>query len=342
MDPSAIRCVQGAVAATTNLLAQKWDHIFYTGNGAVGRIVMAAAAKNLTPVTLELGGKSPVYVDKSAKIDTAVARISAAKWMNTGQTCVAPDYIMVHEEVAAEFSAKMKLKVTADFGDAASNDRGKLFGRVINSRHTERVAGLVKGTKGKVLVGGLDSMDGNRNFMPPTIVLQPGVDEPMMHEEIFGPVLPILKVSSEDDAIALINQVCDRPLALYVYAQDSGVIEKVLNSTSSGGVAVNSSLEQLIDPELPFGGVGESGMGAYHGKWGFDEFCHKRSVLYKDTMIVKGMLEGIPINAPDWMYDIAVKYQVIGFFTNFQKRVVMASVGALTGALGYSFLRSKL
>jgi len=295
-------------------------------------------------VTLELGGKSPVYVDKSAKIDVAVSRISAAKWINTGQTCVAPDYIMVHKSVVHEFSEKMTSKIAQEFGDAEHNPRGKLFARVINQRHAQRLAGYVQDTKGTVLAGGLATVDDAKHFVPPTLVLNPTLGDTLMTEEIFGPVLPILQVGGEEEAIQIIHQVCDRPLALYVYAEDQAVVEKVLSRTSSGGVAVNSSMEQLILQELPFGGVGESGMGAYHGKFGFEEFSHRRAVLYKDTTFLKGwgMLEAIPSAAPDKMYDLAIKAQVTGFLTPLQTKGVLGAAAVLAGAIGCNLIRSRL
>merc|ERR1719469_1863303 len=255
MDPECFKVVNGAVAETTALLKEPWDHIFYTGNGHVGRIVLKAAAEHLTPVTLELGGKSPVIIDKSAKIQTAIDRVSAAKWLNAGQICVAPDYVLVHKDVAQEFLEGMKKKIGDAFG--ADPKASPHFGRIINSNHVRRINGLLDETQGTVVAGGA-GVDPDNKYFPPTLVKDPKMGEPLLMEEIFGPVLPIMSVDNMDEAIDKVNSICDRPLALYVYSEDQSATDKVLNNTLSGGCAVNTSFEHLTNFNLPFGGVSSS------------------------------------------------------------------------------------
>lgn len=256
----------------------------YTGNGAVGRIVLQAAAKHLTPCTLELGGKSPVYVDKSASLDTCVTRLNVWKFLNAGQTCIAPDYILVHKDVAEAFIEKLKAKVERSYG--GKNAGIDQYGRIINGRHVQRVGNMVESSTGTVISGG--KVDVGDCFVSPTLIKDPGLGDAVMQQEIFGPVLPIIAVESVEEAIEKMNEVCATPLALYVFSEDSKVNEQVMGNTTSGGVVINGAMEHFGNSNLPFGGVGDSGMGAYHGKWGFDEFTHKRAVMVKDTTFVKG------------------------------------------------------
>jgi len=338
MDTRAIKCVEGGIPETQGLLDQRFDHIMYTGNGAVARIVMSKAAKHLTPVTLELGGKSPVYVDSTASIDATVNRISAAKWLNAGQTCVAPDYVLVHKSKHDELVKGLQGVINKDF---SSNPKDSEFGRLINERHVGRVQSLLESTSGNVINGGLDTVDAAGHYIAPTLVLNPKEGEGIMKQEIFGPVLPILPVENEDEAISTINRVCNDPLALYVFSEDNAVVDKVLDSTNSGGVCVNSAMEHLGNHNLPFGGVGNSGTGAYHGKHGFDEFSHKRSVLYKDTTFTKGGF--FPLKGGNDLYDIAVKLALTGIVDEDQKaKIKVAGAAIVAGALYYKFGRSKL
>lgn len=256
----------------------------YTGNGAVGRIVLQAAAKHLTPCTLELGGKSPVYVDKSASLDTCVTRLNVWKFLNAGQTCIAPDYILVHKDVAEAFIEKLKAKVERSYG--GKNAGIDQYGRIINGRHVQRVGNMVESSTGTVISGG--KVDVGDCFVSPTLIKDPGLGDAVMQQEIFGPVLPIIAVESVEEAIEKMNEVCATPLALYVFSEDSKVNEQVMGNTTSGGVVINGAMEHFGNSNLPFGGVGDSGMGAYHGKWGFDEFTHKRAVMVKDTTFVVG------------------------------------------------------
>jgi aldehyde dehydrogenase (NAD+) len=281
LDPAAIRVVEGAVDETTALLEQRWDHVFYTGNGTIGRVVMAAASKHLTPVTLELGGKSPTYVDASANLAVAAKRIAWGKFLNSGQTCIAPDYVLVDRSVADAFVEELGRAVREFYGDdpQASPD----FGRIINGRHFGRIAALVdgEGAGTPAFGGGRDEAD---RYVAPTALVGTDPAARVMQEEIFGPILPILSVGGVDEAIAFINDR-DKPLALYVFAESKRVVERVLAETSSGGVCVNATLYHLVPPTLPFGGVGESGQGAYHGRSTFETFSHRKSVLRKPTRL---------------------------------------------------------
>lgn len=279
LDTKAITVIEGAVPETTELLAQRFDTIFYTGNGSVGRIVMQAAAKNLTPVTLELGGKSPCFVDEQADLEVAAKRIVWGKFMNCGQTCVAPDYLLVHDRVHDRFVQLLKQTVESFFG--AEPESSPDYGRIVNERHLKRLLALLPGS-GDVLVGGV--ADPATRFFAPTILTNVPDDAPVMKDEIFGPILPVLRVADVEQATRFIN-ARPKPLALYVFSSDDRVQERVLSSTSSGGALVNHVVLHLAVHGLPFGGVGPSGMGAYHGKYSVDAFSHRKAVLRKPTAI---------------------------------------------------------
>jgi aldehyde dehydrogenase (NAD+) len=278
LDPLAVRVVTGGVRETTELLEERFDHVFYTGNGVVGRVVMTAAAKHLTPVTLELGGKSPCYVDRSADLEVSAKRIVWGKFFNAGQTCVAPDYVLAHESVHDRLLELLARAVRESYGadPKASPD----YGRIVNERHHDRLTRLLD--SGRVVVGG--QADRASRYLAPTVLADVPPDAPVMGEEIFGPILPVLRVRDADEAIRFVN-ARDKPLALYVFAGDGVIADRVIERTSSGGVTVNHTWLHLGCPELPFGGVGESGMGAYHGEASFDCFSHKKSVLRKPTLL---------------------------------------------------------
>ena len=278
LSHDAIAVVEGGVPETTVLLQQRWDHIFFTGSTRVGRIVMAAAAKHLTPVTLELGGKCPVIIDRRANIDVAAKRICWGKFANAGQICLAPDYLLVDEAVYEPMVAALKATVQAFYGadPKASPD----YGRIISTHHHRRLMGMLEGAT--IVVGG--EADEAERYIAPTLVRDVDEDSPLMQEEIFGPLLPILRVRNVDEAISRVN-ARPKPLALYVYSEDSGVCEQVIARTSSGGASINHSWMHVAVPDLPFGGVGESGMGAYHGRASFETFSHRKSVLSKPTAI---------------------------------------------------------
>jgi aldehyde dehydrogenase (NAD+) len=274
VDADCIKVVEGGVPETTALLEQHWDHIFYTGNGAVGRIVMAAAAKHLTPVTLELGGKSPCYIDRSTDLDVTAKRVAWGKWSNAGQTCVAPDYVLAHRDVHDAFLDKIVATVREFYGDDPQRSRD--YGRVVNQRHHARLMKLLD--SGDVVCGG--GADASDRYLAPTVLRDVPPDSPVMKEEIFGPILPVLCVDNHEAAIRFINER-DKPLALYVFTSDAAVAEEFIERTSAGGMSVNHTWMHLGNHALPFGGVGESGMGAYHGKHSFDTFSHHKSVLKK-------------------------------------------------------------
>ncbi|MBX3125220.1 MAG: aldehyde dehydrogenase family protein [Polyangiaceae bacterium] len=274
LDASAYVVVEGGVAETTTLLAQRFEHIFYTGNGAVARVVMTAAARHLTPVTLELGGKSPCIVDEHADLDITAKRIMWGKFFNTGQTCVAPDYLLVHESIHDALLDKFERTLQHFYG--ADPQASADYGRIVNERHFDRLLPLLD--SGTLVAGG--KSERASRYIAPTILRDVSPDSPVMEDEIFGPILPVLRVSNVDEAIRFVNARA-KPLALYVFTNDKDTAERVLSRTSSGGACVNDVVAHLGVPELPFGGVGPSGMGAYHGWHSFDTFSHKKSVLDK-------------------------------------------------------------
>ncbi|MFM8304567.1 MAG: aldehyde dehydrogenase family protein [Actinomycetota bacterium] len=275
-DPDAVAVVQGAVDETTALLAQRWDHIFYTGNGRVGRLVMRAAAEHLTPVTLELGGKSPVVVDRSANLGVAAKRIAWGKYLNAGQTCIAPDYVLCHEAVIDELTDRIGDAVRTFYGRDPRESPD--YARIVDTRHLRRLVGYLD--DGEIAFGG--ESDEPTRYVAPTALRAVADDAPSMTEEIFGPVLPIRAVSGTDEAVEFIT-AREKPLALYVFADDDGTARDVVDRTSSGTVCVNGTLFQVSVADLPFGGVGESGIGAYHGRRSFEVFSHTKGVLRRAT-----------------------------------------------------------
>ncbi len=272
LDPEAVVVVEGGVPETTALLDQRWDHIFYTGNGTVGRIVAAAAAKHLTPVTLELGGKSPAIVDKDADLELAAGRIAFAKWTNAGQTCVSVDHVYVHRDVEDELVELLVAQVRARYGKEPRESTD--YGRIVNTGHALRLSQLIDAGGFEVVVGG--DADEAERYVAPTVLRGVSPDSAVMQEEIFGPILPVIAVDDVDEAITAVN-AGDKPLALYVFGDENA--DKVLAETSSGGACVNDAMVHIGVNALPFGGVGESGYGAYHGRWGFETFSHRKAVL---------------------------------------------------------------
>lgn len=272
LDNRAFGVLEGGVAETTEVLKQPFDHIMYTGGEAVGKIVMRAAAEHLTPVTLELGGKSPCIIDSNTQLDIAVARLVWSKWMNAGQTCVAPDYILIENAQFDEFLTVLKDKLKAFYGNDIKQNKD--YGRIINERHLSRLVGYLEGQN--VVIGG--QHDASQHYLEPTVVLEPKLDSPLMQSEIFGPILPIILLDKIEQAIPFINQRA-KPLALYVYTNNSHFEQQVLTQTSAGSVCVNDGMMFMTNPNLPFGGVGSSGMGSYHGQAGFDTFSHLKTVM---------------------------------------------------------------
>jgi len=272
LDGDAVAVIEGGVETATALLAERWDKIFYTGNAAVGRIVMAAAAEHLTPVTLELGGKSPCIVLEDAALDVAARRIAWGKFLNAGQTCVAPDYVLVARGREAALLEALARAIADFYGPdpAASGD----FARIVNGRHFERLLPLL--AEGEAVTGG--TSDAATRYIAPTVLTGVAADGAAMREEIFGPILPVLPVQGLDEAIAFVN-ARPKPLALYLFSESGGAADRVVAETSAGGMAVNETVLHLAVPGLPFGGVGESGMGAYHGRYSFRAFSHEKAVL---------------------------------------------------------------
>jgi aldehyde dehydrogenase (NAD+) len=276
VDDDAVIVVEGGVEETTALLAERWDHIFFTGSTAVGRVIAEAAAKHLTPTVLELGGKSPTYVHASADLDVAARRIAWGKFLNAGQTCIAPDYVLADREVRDALVDKLTERIGEFYG--ADPKQSASFGRIVNARHLKRLEGLLHKGAGTIATGG--TIDEADRFVSPTVTVDPSPDGALMQEEIFGPILPVLAVDGPEAATAFIT-ARPKPLALYVFANDDAAIDAVVDGTSSGGVCINQTLMHLLPADLPFGGVGDSGMGAYHGKAGFDVFSHHKSILRK-------------------------------------------------------------
>lgn len=274
LDTDAVAVVEGAIPETTALLAERFDHIFYTGNGAVGRIVMRAAAEHLTPVALELGGKSPAFVDRGTDLDVVADRLVRGKFLNAGQTCVAPDYVLTDPETARALEPALIRAVEAVFG--ADPKTSTEFGRIINERHFDRLSALLD--SGRTVTGG-DS-DRTVKYIAPTVLTDVDPKSPVMAEEIFGPILPIVTTTDLGAAIDFINDR-DKPLALYVFTDSDTTRQRLAAETSSGGLGFGLPLAHLTVSDLPFGGVGESGMGSYHGRYSIETFSHRKAVLEK-------------------------------------------------------------
>ncbi|MCX5286189.1 MULTISPECIES: aldehyde dehydrogenase family protein [unclassified Streptomyces] len=274
LDTDAVAVVEGGVPETTALLAERFDQIFYTGNGTVGRIVMRAAAEHLTPVALELGGKSPAFVDRDTDLAVVADRLVRGKFLNAGQTCVAPDYVLTDPETARALEPRLAEAVTTLFGPEPKESAA--FGRIVNERHFDRLTGLLG--SGRTVTGG--ASDRAAKYIAPTVLADVDPKSPVMGEEIFGPILPVVTVADLDEAIGFINDR-DKPLALYVFTESDTTRERIAAETSSGGLGFGLPLAHLTVSDLPFGGVGESGMGSYHGRYSIDTFSHRKAVLEK-------------------------------------------------------------
>ncbi|XP_035434776.2 aldehyde dehydrogenase, dimeric NADP-preferring isoform X4 [Spodoptera frugiperda] len=277
LDNDAIIVVEGGPQETTELLKQKFDYIFFTGGTSIGKIVYEAAVKNLTPVTLELGGKSPVYIDNTADIMITTKRVLWGKFINAGQTCIAPDYILCTKETQDKFVAAAKKVLQEWYGPEPQKSPD--FARIINSRHFSRLQALVDASKDKIAIGG--SYDANDKFVELTVLTNVVGSDKIMQDEIFGPILPIVPVENAYEAIKFINER-EKPLVLYVFSKSDKVLSQIVDNTSSGGMCVNDTMMHLAVESLPFGGVGASGLGAYHGKKTFETFTHKKSCLIKN------------------------------------------------------------
>lgn len=268
----------GGKETVSLLLDKPFDYIFFTGSVRVGKLVMQKAAQHLTPVTLELGGKSPCIVDSDAKLKLAAKRIVWGKFLNAGQTCVAPDYLCVHKSVKDELLKLIINEIRVQFGESVRNSED--YPRIVNKSSLERLSGYLN--DGKIYYGG--NIDEDNLYMEPTLIIKPDLNSPLMSDEIFGPILPILVYEDLDNVIKFINHR-EKPLALYYFSESKKKIKYVLTSTTSGGVTINDTIIHVANPNLPFGGVGNSGVGKYHGKESFETFTHNKSVMKRGTFI---------------------------------------------------------
>jgi aldehyde dehydrogenase (NAD+) len=276
--PDYIAVVEGGVETSQLLLQEKFDHIFFTGGTAVGKIIMAAAAKHLTPVTLELGGKSPCIVDTDINLEHTAKRITWGKFINAGQTCIAPDYLLVDKTIKKDLVENIKNCLQEFYGKEPENSPD--YARIISQKHFSRLAAFLN--DGEIIAGG--KTDPESLYIAPTVIDNISADAAVMQEEIFGPILPIIEYNSLSEAIAFVNER-PKPLALYLFSKNKDYQERVLRETSSGGVCINDTVMQVGVPDLPFGGVGLSGIGSYHGKASFDTFSHQKSVLKKSFLM---------------------------------------------------------
>ncbi len=276
LDPAAVAVCEGGAEVAESLVDAGLDHVLFTGSPAVGRLVAVRAAERLVPVTLELGGKSPVVVDRTVDLEAAAFRIAWGKLFNAGQSCIAPDYLLVEEATKGRLLAALELAVARLYGPDPA--RHPDFGRIVSDRHVVRLAGLLEGHKGTVAMGG--RVDLASRYVAPTVVVDPDPASPLMTEEIFGPILPVVGVADLDEAASWIRARPD-PLALYVFSEDGVAVDRLLAATRSGSVGWNTTMHQFASSYLPFGGIGRSGTGAYHGRHGVERLSHRRAVLQK-------------------------------------------------------------
>ncbi|WP_447636961.1 aldehyde dehydrogenase [Flavobacterium microcysteis] len=270
--------VLGDADIAKSQLAKKWDYIFFTGSPAVGKEIAKAAAENLTPVTLELGGKNPCIVDKSANLQIAAKRIVWGKFINAGQTCIAPDYLLIHTAVKAKFIRLLQQEIVNAYGEdpKLSSD----FTRIVNKKHFLRLVGMIE--EEKTIAGGI--YDDEDLYIAPTLINEPSLDSAIMKNEIFGPLLPLISYENESDLEKIISRY-EKPLSLYVFTDDKVFAERIIQKFSFGGGCINDTVVHFSNKRLPFGGVGNSGMGAYHGKKSYDTFSHQKSILKKATWL---------------------------------------------------------
>ena len=274
-DQSFFAVIEGGINETTELLAQPFDKIFFTGSVLVGKIVYQAAAKNLVPVTLELGGKSPLIIAPDANLKTTVKRLVWGKFVNAGQTCVAPDYVMVHKSIEKEFLETLKNEIEKGVFTLENEN----YAQVISLRHFDRLVNMID--PAKVFIGG--KYDRTKRFISPTVMVEVTADDEVMQDEIFGPILPVLTYEDIDQTISFIKSR-PKPLSLYLFSESTSLRKKIWNEVSFGGGMVNDVIMHFVNDPLPFGGVGNSGMGSYHGKAGFNSFSHFKSVMYRPTI----------------------------------------------------------
>jgi len=277
-DENYLTVVEGGVETTTELLQQKWDKIFFTGSTHIGRIVYKAAAENLTPVTLELGGKSPTFVLADCNIKITAKRIVWAKFLNAGQTCIAPDYLLVEEEIKDQLLLALKKEIENAYPN--NNEVQENYVQIVNEKNFNRLEQLIPADK--IYYGGETNI--KNRFIQPTLLHNINFEDSIMQEEIFGPILPVISFENLEDVITKIKER-EKPLSLYVYSKNKNKIKKILNEISFGGGAINESIVQISNPNLPFGGVGASGIGSYNSKAGFDTFTHYKSILHKTSWL---------------------------------------------------------
>jgi aldehyde dehydrogenase (NAD+) len=277
-DPGFLHVAEGAAETTQSLLSQPLDYIFFTGSTHVGKIIMKSAADQLTPLTLELGGKSPAIVDKTADLSTAAKRIAWGKFINAGQTCVSPDYVYVHTSLHTQLCRLIEQEIRSFYGDDPSQSDD--FARIINDKHFDRIANLIESEK--VFYGG--NTDSDTRYIEPTIMTEVSWDDAVMQEEIFGPILPILPFDDLEGIIATLQRK-SKPLALYLFSTDNENQKKVMRNLQFGGGCINDTVAHLGNTELPFGGIGNSGFGLYHGKASFDTFTHPKSIMKKSNWL---------------------------------------------------------
>ncbi|MEO9891778.1 aldehyde dehydrogenase [Aurantibacter sp.] len=273
-EPEHVTVVEGGVDVSQKLLDQKWDYIFFTGSTRVGKIVYQSAAKHLTPVTLELGGKNPTIVDESAALNLAAKRIVWGKFLNAGQTCIATDYILVHKSVKEKLIEALKQNIIKCYGKNIEESQD--YARTVNQKHLNGLKEMLEGQE--IIFGG--EFNNQDNYLAPTLVNEPNLDSKLMHGEIFGPILPIIAYETEAD-IAKHIMIYGKPLATYVFSKRKKFQEKILKTYSFGGGAINDTVIQITNKKLPFGGVGASGIGAYHGRMSFDLFSHHKAIIKK-------------------------------------------------------------
>ncbi|PKE61162.1 aldehyde dehydrogenase [Macrococcoides caseolyticum] len=283
--PDYVKVVQGEKEVTSQLLDERFDYIFFTGSTKVGQIVYEKASKHLTPVTLELGGKSPVIIDDTANLKVAAERIAFGKFMNAGQTCVAPDYVIIDNTVKMKFVKALQTTIQEFYG--AQIEQSEDFGRIVNDNHFNRLVNIIEDSRQQVIYGGESNAD--ELFVAPTIILDPKLSDSVMQQEIFGPILPIIGYDTFNEVYDIVEQY-EKPLALYLFTEDSDQITAVFNRLSFGGGCVNDTILHLANPNLPFGGVGHSGIGSYHGKYSFELFSHEKSYITKSTKLESGLL----------------------------------------------------
>lgn len=286
-DEGLVQVVEGDADATANLLKQRFDKIFFTGSTKVGKMVYQAAAKNLTPVVLELGGKSPCIVTSNADIALAAKRIAFGKFVNAGQTCIAPDFVFIHQSVEAQFVAEMKKVVQQFYG--VNPEESKDFARIINDMHYQRIKRFV--LQSQVVLGG--ETNAKTRYIAPTLLKIHDRDAEVMNEEIFGPVLPLVNYETIDELITY-NQAHPKPLAFYVFSSNKSEIQQLLQRCQYGGACINDCLSHILNSELPFGGFAESGLGNYHGRYSFEAFSHTKSMVFRNTWL------DIPLKYPPY------------------------------------------